>query len=254
MGEDELEDWYEKEKERLTEEYYKKLGRDKKEEKEDKDKKKKKAKGKKQKSKNDKEMEDEFLLAMKKLRQDYQKRYEKGIKKKEKSEKVSRIKNLVRAPFRFFLMPLISLLKLLSGAFKKHIKLAIHCVKEGIKSCLSRAASGLGSYYTFHLRSSMLPFFHFFRGIFNFFFRPIKRACAYIFERIKMALDVLIDYFKKIFGFAMGHFKRLMDIFKNYLKKLLGILMKVLKKLSELFAKYIKPHIPSRKKKDEEEY
>ena len=259
--EEEIDNWFEEQKEKLTNSYLKKihvlnLG----EIAEDK----KKAKAKKKKSKDEKkdyntlskEYEAEFLAGMSKVREEYRRRYERHVTKRENFKENEKRKKIIFTPVNAVLKPVWNAIKIVLIGIKNGIMFSFGWIVKSIKKTFSNLTYNIGNYYTFHLRSGVDPFLRPIRKFFRILFKPIsnmitllkaklKKKISETSKKIAKLIDKTISISKVVIGLLNAKYKKYSEflrgkikIVKESVKKVLSpVFSPIIEKLKTMFKK-----------------
>ncbi|MFC1705069.1 hypothetical protein ACFLZ6_01930 [Nanoarchaeota archaeon] len=248
--EDELDIWFDDEKERITEESIKKIDAlTKRDEDEEGDKVKKKPKQKIDADKARKQIEKELLSSMQKLRKNYQKKYIK-IKSDEENLKSRKKKaKIVFNPFKVSFSFLLRIFKSSFSSIKKHAVKVFIAVKKRITHFFDHISYSTSKYYIFHMRRKMSPILWPIANIHRIHIvRPIRKITEKSKALYKQTIKFTSDFFSKSLELIVKYAKLALDFIVKYAKLTSGSITGVSKKTSAFFNKYIKPVIPVPKK------
>ena len=263
LEEAELDSWFDEQKEKLTEEYDKKIDAILRKQEEEENK-----KSKKQAEKPTDEQEKaliasidrEFLASMRKVRGEYQKKYDKIQTGKENAKKRKKTAGNILGPLLFFLRPIWKAIKASSKFVWTAIKTALGFVKKEVSSSFEKTFYHIHEFYAFHMKSRLDPFLQPVRNILNmFFFRPIRKSMERFTEIRKSTVKEAIKIFKKYLDITIKIAQKVFGFLKKYALKVFGVLKKVFKKISDMKKKFIDPVLApitnflSKFKKKEEE-
>ena len=247
MNEEELELWFDEEKEKLTNAYLKKIGVG-----EDQEETAKKKKGETKDS-----IEKNFLLDMRKLRRGYQKQYDAIITKKERSKKSKEISDIVFGPLMKFLKFLFKIIKKIWHAISFIISIISDYIKKEIKPYLKKKIFKLKEFSIFHIRPKILPAYQPTKNHYRSFMRPVKKdienskafrknTIKLISKKTSELLSALAKYSKVVIQFLTEYYKKVSEYIKKKYEIISKPIKKVTEKMNELSEKYIKPLLPKK--------
>lgn len=247
--EEELDSWFDEEKEKLTKDYNKKLENvmigDGEEEG-------KKAKKKKDFDKEEKVLEKRFISSMGKLRHTYQKRYTKLRTSKDKYDEGKKTRKVVLKPFAAVFLFVFNLLKKLFMAIFDILKKIFGAVKSCVFSGIGKAWYVSKENFTFHLKPKLMPVYSPAKRVFNIFFRPVRKSYIKLAENISEGYKAMKQLLKKAWASTAKAFQKTAQTISKYAQIVTGFIDKIKKKITEFCNKYFKPVLDKFKKKKKE--
>ncbi len=231
MDENELEEWYEDEKERISKEYQANLGSD-----EDLG-----EKNARKENLSSKEAEKKFLSQMKNLHLEYQKRYDQLKDKEEKSKKGKEKRNRIIKPLFTGWKTIFKYLMMIFNSAKNSLISLLGPFFSNIRKACSNLFYNYREYYIFHMRKHTLKVIRPVKMLIRFLLKPVHKATAYLGKWFKETKKTAMKELSRIIQLVVKYAKIAFEFLTKYSKIVFTFLAKVFKKISEFNNKRIKP-------------
>ena len=180
--------------------------------------------------KQEKSVEVAFLAEMKKLYADYQKNYNKIVKKDNFKKNKKKVFSILSFPIRFLWKYLkMGLIKIWHGIKYIHYHTKFF-LQHQFKWWILRGWKNFAFYFIVHTKIYRLVYYKFIRKIFRFFWKPAKRWSIKIYKGFMGAINWIKDT-------AINTFDGAISLSKKIFKKSKKLIKKIKKKIKPIIAK-----------------
>ena len=257
MEENELDDWFDEEKEKLEKDYFKKLKKIRIPTQEDDEESSDDEKNKKNKIidpiEEEENIEKDFLAASNKLRTTYKKKYDDIVTKKELKKNKEKVQYIIFRPFIFCYKIFMIIFKPIYFFIKKNLIISLFFTKKTSIKEWKNIKHKSDITYSFKIKPKTNSFMWPIKNFFVSKYRPIKKGFAQLKEKIKDLEKRLLEILKKQLVETLTKLKKMLVFVKKYCDVVSAFFEKISKKMGEFKKAYIQPildWLESLKKKD----
>jgi len=187
-----------------------------------------------------KQIEEEFLTAMRNIRTEYQLRYERMRATKEKQVRRKKKKARVMSKCAVLFMIVGAAWRVLHRAITG-IFIGVRFVVKGSGAAITKGVYALRQWYTFHAKRPLQPLLGPLKKVLRWLLRPLSTAWISLLDAKKHVTETLIKKSKKLFDITLKYAKIVAGVLQKNLTKLAKVLAAVFKVVNKFVGIFIKP-------------